>query len=283
MHSCSYCGKTGKVVKGLCLPCYYRQKKTGSLEYQRKGKTTPCTVEECDGRAVSGGLCAKHYGRMRRHGHLGQTRPDDWGVRNDHPLTTQWNYLHSRKGVEMCAPEWRTDFARFVADVGAQPSPKHKLRRRDRNMLIGPNNFIWADPEVERQAGETAQEASNRAERIKRAEHPELFRDRHLRKKYAGLSLADVEAMKIKQEGLCAICEEALDLVVDHDHNDPKEAVRGLLCNPCNRGLGFFRDSPARLQAAIAYLASPPGEAAPRTPIRRRKPRANNELDADPE
>jgi hypothetical protein len=149
-------------------------------------------------------------------------------------------------------------------------------------MLIGPNNFIWADPEVERQAGETAQEASNRAERIKRAEHPELFRDRHLRKKYAGLSLADVEAMKIKQEGLCAICEEALDLVVDHDHNDPNEAVRGLLCNPCNRGLGFFRDDPDRLQAAIEYLANPPGEAQPRVFRQKRAPRKPRVLDTQP-
>ena len=55
------------------------------------------------------------------------------------------------------------------------------------------------------------------------------------------------------QDGLCDICAEPMDKpVVDHDHATKK--VRGLLCQPCNRGLGAFRDEPDSLRAAVEYL-----------------------------
>lgn len=55
-----------------------------------------------------------------------------------------------------------------------------------------------------------------------------------------------------KQDGLCAICR--LKVPTDVDHSAKTGHVRGLLCRPCNLGLGMFADNPSRMQAAIAYL-----------------------------
>lgn len=34
-----------------------------------------------------------------------------------------------------------------------------------------------------------------------------------------------------------------------------REKFGGLLCGPCNRALGLFRDSPEALKSALEYLA----------------------------
>lgn len=59
-----------------------------------------------------------------------------------------------------------------------------------------------------------------------------------------------------KQNGVCAICGTSPPQVVDHCHNT--RAVRGLLCNSCNIGLGLFGDNVNNLLRAIAYLKQPP-------------------------
>lgn len=72
-----------------------------------------------------------------------------------------------------------------------------------------------------------------------------------------GVSPEDYAAMLEHEGGVCAICGEpppegrALDI----DHNGDRTVIRGLLCNPCNRGIAAFRDNPRHLAAAIVYLA----------------------------
>lgn len=68
-----------------------------------------------------------------------------------------------------------------------------------------------------------------------------------------GVSPEDVAEMRERQGGACAICGRTdLRLNVDHDHATGE--IRGLLCDPCNRGIGQLGDDPERLLRAVAYL-----------------------------
>jgi hypothetical protein len=79
-------------------------------------------------------------------------------------------------------------------------------------------------------------------------------------KKY-GLTIKQFDDMMDQQNGVCAICGRppATDgwrtvtrLHVDHDHVTGR--VRGLLCDTCNRGLGYFHDDLVKLELAKQYL-----------------------------
>jgi len=68
-----------------------------------------------------------------------------------------------------------------------------------------------------------------------------------------GITIEEYLAKVAEQNGCCAICKEPTDkLVVDHCHEG--NFVRGLLCSPCNTGLGHFKDNTDRLQRAVEYL-----------------------------
>lgn len=78
-----------------------------------------------------------------------------------------------------------------------------------------------------------------------------------------GLSVAEYNALLRKQGGVCAVCGKdepnahgrtgkQFRLAVDHCHETG--AVRGLLCQKCNRAIGLLGDDPALMRKAISYL-----------------------------
>ena len=91
-----------------------------------------------------------------------------------------------------------------------------------------------------------------------RRKHPDKVQQNNRKRKmgYYGLSVNDYDALMESQNNCCAICKKTCitgrALAIDHDHNTNK--VRGLLCNKCNQGLGFFDDSIDLLQGAMVYL-----------------------------
>lgn len=88
-------------------------------------------------------------------------------------------------------------------------------------------------------------------------EQKRKHKNRALIKRF-GITLDDFERMLNEQDGVCKICSEKekvrnnLNLSVDHCHKTGK--VRGLLCNRCNRAIGFMEDNVQLLKNAIKYL-----------------------------
>ena len=73
-----------------------------------------------------------------------------------------------------------------------------------------------------------------------------------------GISEEDFVLLMKEVDSKCEICNRKflnngrLKACLDHDHITGK--IRGLLCNNCNSGLGFFGDSQERLIKAKEYL-----------------------------
>lgn len=84
-------------------------------------------------------------------------------------------------------------------------------------------------------------------------ENYEKIRNYDLKKTY-GIDLEKYNTMLLEQNSRCKICgvSSERDLDVDHDHITGD--IRGLLCNACNIGLGWFRDDPDLLKRAIDYV-----------------------------
>jgi hypothetical protein len=77
-----------------------------------------------------------------------------------------------------------------------------------------------------------------------------------------GMSLEEYDLILISQNNVCAICEKKesakwkdgriLNLSVDHCHKTGK--IRGLLCQKCNRGIGYLDDDITIVNKALIYL-----------------------------
>jgi hypothetical protein len=76
------------------------------------------------------------------------------------------------------------------------------------------------------------------------------------RKNKYGITQQQYDEMLINQNNCCAICGDKFthENVPSVDHNHKTKEVRGLLCDPCNNGLGRFKENPNILRKAAKYL-----------------------------
>jgi hypothetical protein len=94
-------------------------------------------------------------------------------------------------------------------------------------------------------------------ERMKKIYASDAYKSKHRasdRFRRRGCTEAQYNERMQKQAGKCEICGKELwqELRIDHDHKSG--ALRGLLCDKCNLGIGHFADSPDVLRKAAQYL-----------------------------
>ena len=117
--------------------------------------------------------------------------------------------------------------------------------------------------------------AAAEAERVRRwreahAADPEFAERNRLRQLFRlyGLDPERAHTLFDAFYNRCAICGQVETAVsrtgrpksisVDHDHDTGR--IRGVLCDRCNRALGYLRDNPDLLRRAADYLERPPWE-----------------------
>ena len=83
-----------------------------------------------------------------------------------------------------------------------------------------------------------------------RLKHPDEWKPRYYKNKY-GLTLEQIEQMKLVQNYKCYICNKEKKLVVDHCHVTNK--VRHLLCIQCNVRLGWYESNMEKINEFIIY------------------------------
>lgn len=90
----------------------------------------------------------------------------------------------------------------------------------------------------------------------RKPEQVEKRKIKHRERAYK-LSETDYQTMLGEQGHLCKLCENPLikgynTIHIDHCHETGR--VRGILCQPCNQGIGFLRHDEEILRKAIVYV-----------------------------
>jgi hypothetical protein len=138
-------------------------------------------------------------------------------------------------------------------EAPGNPQPCVKCGAIDRNRF---GDCISCSRERSREwARENVVRASSQVQAW-RAAHPEkaVEMDLKVRLKRYALTIQQFRSLYTLQKGLCAICSVLLPRRFDIDHDHETGVVRGLLCHPCNIGLGGFKDNQDTLFSAIQYL-----------------------------
>lgn len=110
-------------------------------------------------------------------------------------------------------------------------------------------------PETKREAPYPGPRCATHHREVKKT-RSKAAHERMVTQTYQDMAFGDYDRLYEQQGRVCAICAWATGatkrLAVDHDHATGR--VRGLLCSPCNRMVGYLRNDPAAFLRGFLYL-----------------------------
>lgn len=144
-----------------------------------------------------------------------------------------------RKIAAKKAKKWRIDNPDKLKET-------QKKYRTNNSNKCSVRNKKWRNENVEKVREMKRQWAKDNPDRVKKS-----VRKTRLKQLY-NTTVEDVNNKILEQNGLCGVCDEPKQLVIDHCHNSGN--FRGMLCRDCNLALGLLRDKIDNLTRAINYL-----------------------------
>jgi DNA repair ATPase RecN len=134
---------------------------------------------------------------------------------------------------------------RLVKEVSVAYNPAHYQANK---AAYAAKSKAWREKNKERT------KANRKRNYEENKERNLLYSTNYNRLRKVGITPEEYAAKLKEQDGVCAICGAVCTRALAADHNHVTRQIRGLLCNSCNRGLGYFHDCVRTLQAAAAYL-----------------------------
>jgi hypothetical protein len=141
---------------------------------------------------------------------------------------------------------------------------KNREYRKNNKEIVRESNRKWSANNRDKVNEKQRRYAERNKEKLKLKQHQFYLKNKDKVKEFSllrkyNISLEQYKKMLKDQHNKCLLCQTKDEdttskfLVVDHCHKTGK--VRGLLCNPCNTGIGLFKENIEVLEKTIKYLA----------------------------
>lgn len=214
--------------------------------------TKPCAVSGCEQPVHCRGWCTTHYAHNRKHG-----SPTRQCVQCGGPISGKRRRYCSmgciagvgatKRTCTKCKVEFPMAHFQLAGKAGRHVQCrdcKYVWQKRSATRAIAEARPCrrCGTPRTSKDCLVCMKRPERRVARLRsvvayQKRHPERIWWRRLRHRY-GLTPEQYSTLRVRQGDRCGLCRKTRKLVVDHDHKTG--VVRGLLCNGCNRLLGWY-------------------------------------------